>query len=95
MMVLAQQNNRTLTCFIVLELCLLYFTALIPPHSRLIHPTTSLQRLSITPSQDLVYQDCYRYAGNLRSNLPHAGPDFTKWLIDTTNVQVCQYRWTG
>jgi hypothetical protein len=59
------------------------------------HPTTSLQSLSTTPSEDLIYQDCYRYAGNLRSNLPYAGPDFTKGLMDTTKVLVCQYRWTG
>ena len=58
---MASATNRflALTYLWLLQNCMQYATALFPPHSRSVRPDTSFQWSSITPSEDLVYQDCY------------------------------------
>lgn len=60
---MASATNRVLalTYLWLLQHCIQYASALFPPHSHPVRPDNSFQWSSITPSEDLVYQDCYPY----------------------------------
>jgi hypothetical protein len=74
----ASDRSRALVYLLVLQICMQYVTALFPPHTRSIHLSTSFQWSSITPSENLVYHDCYPCPGNLRPNVPHADSEARK-----------------